>query len=121
MRKTQMTKSALVLAGVLAFGAGIAAKAADYVILDSNAAGIEPGLVIADSADITVPEGATLVLISPSGETLAIKGPYSGMVSEAAQSADGSAIDRLITTRERDTKVLGAVRSPMIGGGSVRE
>lgn len=99
-----------------------AASAADYVILDSTAAGIEPGIVVDGGAELTVPTGAQVVLIDPAGETLMVEGPFSGPVSAAAEAAeDGSAIERLTTSRGTDTSVLGAVRSLKIQGGSVSE
>ena len=109
------------LATALATGA---ATAEDYVILDSNAAGIEPGLVVDGTADIAIPEGATVVLIDPSGDTLVVEGPFSGRLAAAAAEGDdsiGDALNRLTTTRGEDTKVLGAVRAPAVEGGSVEE
>lgn len=97
------------------------AAAEDYVILDSDAQGIEPGIVVAAKADIVIPEGATLVVIDPSGETLEIRGPYSGPMRLASSAEGASIMERMTTTRERDTKVLGAVRSVTVDGGSVTE
>ena len=114
---------AMALTAVLALTAG-AAGAEDFVILDSNAAGIEPGLVVDGTADITIPEGATVVLIDPAGDTLGGEGPFTGRLVAAASSGEESlrdALGRLTTTRGEDTKVLGAVRSPAIEGGSVTE
>ncbi len=111
-----------VLAG--AFFATIAggAAAADYVILESDAAGIEPGIVVDGSADIVIPEGAHVVLIDPNGETRVVPGPYAGIVANArGAGGSSSAIDRLTAQRGKDTKVLGAVRGVTVEGGSVTE
>ena len=101
-----------------------AAWAADFVILDSTAAGIEAGIVVDGEAEITIPDGAQIVVIDPAGETRMVDGPFTGRLSAAAERGAeglGTAIDSMTTTRGEDTKVLGAVRSPTIGGGSVTE
>ena len=101
-----------------------AAAATDYVILDSTAAGIEPGIVVDGAADIAIPEGAEIVLIDPAGETLVVTGPFAGNLSNAAaagQEGLGDALERMTSSRGADTTVLGAVRAPKIEGGSVTE
>ena len=114
-------------AAAAAFGAalmGSAASASDYVILDSTAAGIEPGIVVDGMADIAIPEGAQVVLIDPNGETLVVSGPFQGNLVGAASSGEeslGEALEQMTTTRGSDTTVLGAVRAPKIQGGSVTE
>ncbi|MEL7462892.1 MAG: hypothetical protein AAFN79_02430 [Pseudomonadota bacterium] len=110
--------------GVVAGLTASAAAASDYVILDSTAEGIEPGIVVASNADIAIPEGAQIVLIDPAGETLVVEGPFAGAVSSAAATGDtsvGGTLESLTTTRGTDTTVLGAVRAPKIEGGSVTE
>lgn len=110
----------IVVAAAMAAGA-TTASAADYVILESDAAGIEPGIVVAAGADIAVPEGASIVMIDPNGQTVAVEGPYSGPIASAGTAGGASAIERLTTAREQDTKVLGAVRGVTVQGGSVNE
>lgn len=110
--------------GIAAGLMATAAAASDYVILDSTAEGIAPGIVVASNADISIPAGAQIVLIDPSGETLVVDGPFAGAVSSAAASGDTSvtgALESLTATRGSDTTVLGAVRAPKIEGGSVTE
>ena len=98
------------------------ALAADYVILESDAAGIEPGIVVDGAADIVIPEGAQVILIDPQGQTRIVDGPYSGIVANARGAASSkSAIDRLTTQRGKDTRVLGAVRGVAVEGGSITE
>jgi hypothetical protein len=101
-----------------------AAFAADYVILDSTAAGIEPGIVVSGLADITIPDGAQVVLIDPEGATLVIEGPFTGQLVAAATSSNSGltqTLDSLTTSRGDDTTVLGAVRGVPVDGGSVTE
>ena len=95
-----------------------------FVILDSTAAGIEPGIVVDGTADISIPEGAQIVLIDPSGDTLVVDGPFSGNLRSAAAEGDddiADALERMTTSRGSDTTVLGAVRAPKIEGGSITE
>ncbi|MGB0852685.1 MAG: hypothetical protein ACPGVA_16340 [Pikeienuella sp.] len=98
------------------------ANAGEYVVLDSDAAGIEPGLVSAGDATITVPEGATVVLIDPAGETRVVSGPYVGPVEQARTAADDSGVwDRLTARRSQDSTTLGASRAPKFEGGGLTE
>ncbi len=116
------TLKAVLASAVFALAAHGGAAAADYVILESDAAGIEPGIVVDGSADIVIPEGAQVVLIDPNGETRVVAGPYAGIVANArGATGTASAIDRLTTQRGKDTKVLGAVRGVTVDGGSVKE
>lgn len=119
---TRSTLKSVLAGAVFAICAGGVAIASDYVILESDAAGIEPGIVVDGAADIVVPEGAQIVLIDPAGETRVVTGPYAGIVANArGAGGDASAIDRLTTQRGKDTRVLGAVRGVTIEGGSVKE
>ena len=98
------------------------AQAGDYVVLDSDAAGIEPGLVSAGDALITVPDGATVVLIDPAGETRVVSGPYAGPVEQARTSGDADGVwDRLTARRSQDSTTLGASRAPKFEGGALTE
>lgn len=116
------TLKVVLASAVFALVANGGAAAADYVILESDAAGIEPGIVVDGSADIVVPEGAQIVLIDPTGETRVVTGPYAGIIANArGATGSASAIDRLTTQRGKDTKVLGAVRGVTVDGGSVKE
>ena len=106
---------------LIAVGMGGAALAEDYVIVDSDAAGIEPGIVVDGEAQIVVPEGAKVEVLDPNLVTRVISGPFEGTLSAAASSSPaGSTFDRL-GTRGRDTKVLGAVRDIRVQGGEVTE
>lgn len=113
-----------IIAGAAIALSATAAAATDYVILDSTAAGIEPGIVVDGAADIAIPDGAQIVLIDPAGETFVVSGPYAGNLTNAAAAGEqglGDALTQLTNSRESDTTVLGAVRAPKIAGGSVTE
>ena len=113
----------LAAAAILAGGFTAPAVAADYVVLDSDAAGIEIGLVARGGAHINIPEGATVVLIDPAGETRVVPGPFSGPISQAAANGanDAGVFERLTTQRGADTTVLGASRAPKFEGGALKE
>ncbi|MEM7546095.1 MAG: hypothetical protein AAF367_11215 [Pseudomonadota bacterium] len=118
------SRTAATIAGIYTLLSVGMAWAEDYVILDSNAAGIEPGIVVDGTADVSIPAGATLVLIDPQGETRVVEGPFDGPLVAAQARSDDSfseTLDRLTTSRGQDTKVLGAVRGTLIDGGSVTE
>lgn len=115
---------ALVAGAILATLSTTFAIAEDYVILDSNVVGIEPGIVVDGRAAVSIPKGAQLVMIDPLGETRVVEGPFDGPLVTAATRSDDSfsdTLDRLTTSRGKDTKVLGAVRGNLIDGGSITE
>ena len=117
-------RSSIWLAAVFAFAPVLSgsAVAADYVVLDSDAAGIEPGLVATGEAVISIPSGATVVLIDPAGETRVVTGPFSGPVSQAASAGgDSGVLDRLTAGREQERTTLGARRAPKFDGGALKE
>ena len=117
-RFSAIAATALLLAPL---GAGVA-HGSDYVVLDSDVAGIEPGLVSAGNAQITVPEGATVLLIDPEGATRVVSGPFSGPVSEAGTTAQAdSVLNRLTAGRDQERTTLGATRAPKFEGGELKE
>lgn len=98
------------------------AWAADFVILDSDVAAIEPGLVAGGDSIITIPEGGTVVLISPEGETRVVAGPFEGPLSQATTATDGAGLlERLTASRGQEQTTLGAVRAPKFEGGALKE
>lgn len=118
-RKILTTTAAAVIAS---FGLASSAFAADFVILDSDVAGIDAGLVSAGDAIIVVPDGGTVVLIGPEGETRIVAGPYSGALRDAATASnDTGLLERLTAVREQETTTLGVVRAPKFEGGTLKE
>ena len=88
-----------------------AAHASDVVILDSTAATLEAGALVAEETVVSIPSGAAVTVIMPSGDTKIINGPYSGPLGATSEVASAG-IAELTATRGGDTKVLGAVRAP---------
>ncbi|MGB0507693.1 MAG: hypothetical protein ACPGGK_16005 [Pikeienuella sp.] len=94
---------------------------ADFVILESDAAGIDAGLVVNAGANITVPEGATVLVINDEGQTMMVLGPFTGKLGDAGEVASEEMLGRITAARQSETKVLGAVRAPRFEGGSIEE
>ncbi len=95
----------------LAVSAATPTLAADFVVLESNVAGIAPGSVVAESEQIRLDRGARIVMIASDGATRAVAGPYSGPIGRAASNAPG-ALQRLTESQPNDDHVVGAIRAP---------
>ena len=109
-------------ATVLSAALAHSAWAAEFVILDSDVAGIEAGLVSTGDSIITVPEGGTIVLIGPEGETRVVAGPFEGPLKDAATASDDvGLLERLTASRQQEQTTLGAVRAPKFEGGALKE
>lgn len=94
---------------LLAFAAPT--HAGDIIILDSSVSEILAGETVPEQEIISVPAGAALTLITSDGETRILNGPYQGPIG-ATRPSEGTSIIDLTTGREKDTRVLGAVRAP---------
>lgn len=125
MRRTRRVALAAFGGAALAAAAFVGAgQAEDFVILDSSAAGVEPGVVMGPDQQITVPAGAEVVILGPLGETLVVVGPYSGVVGATAAAASGGAaeaLDKITSSRGGEATVLGAVRAPGLEAGAAAE
>ena len=105
------------LTAVALLGAG-AANAADFVVIQSQAAGVTQGEVISDSATMSLQAGETVTLLSASGETIALSGPFEGVPQAQSSGGDGAfatAIANMLQARQKSTASLGAVRSGTVG------
>lgn len=96
---------------LLAVSAAAPSRAADFVVLESNVAGISPGSVVAENAQIRLDRGSRIVMIASDGATRAVAGPYSGPIGRAAANAPG-ALQRLTSSQPRADHVVGAIRAP---------
>ncbi|MEL7462891.1 MAG: hypothetical protein AAFN79_02425 [Pseudomonadota bacterium] len=92
-------------------GFAFATQASDVVILDSTAPALESGALVDEDAEVSIPAGAVVTVILPSGDTKVIDGPYSGALG-ATDAVESAGLAELTTARGGDTKVLGAVRAP---------
>lgn len=111
------------IAFVLAFPAfwivasgGTAQAQGQVYVLESTATSVKVGTSYAMSDRITVPAGASVRVVTPSGKTQMIKGPYSGVAADLAKGQktnDGVVawIKTLMQTGGSHEKTPGATRS----------
>lgn len=101
-------------AGLMVAGGG-SARAQVYV-LESTVATVKVGTAYAMGDRMTIPAGASIRVVMPSGKTQLIKGPYSGSAQELAgghKANDGviAWIKTLVQTGGSNEKTPGATRS----------
>lgn len=117
---THMLSTACVLAlGALlvaSSGSVLAQSQGQIYVLESTATGVKAGTAYAMGDRIAVPAGASVRVVTPSGKTLTIKGPYSGTAAELAQGQkanDGVVawLKNLVQTGGSNEKTPGATRS----------
>lgn len=90
------------------------AAAGELVIVASSAPNFKPGQIIKTDPVIEVPAGTSITVVSQTGKSLTLKGPYSG--SPALSSEDGgdgrvvSSLSNLLLGPGKE-KSLGAVRA----------
>ncbi len=89
----------------------ISDAAAEAVVLSSTVPELPAGHVIATGGTVSLPEGATVTLITQTGETITLTGPHDGVVGPAAGDADTlSTIARLVQGQPEDLSTLGTTR-----------
>lgn len=109
-------------APILGFALAVSALAAtaaraDIIVIGSDAPAIKAGSVLADSATIDVPSGASVTVMLPSGRTERLKGPLKRSVAELAkgEKSDPSLWDSVQRYVQKQGKPsegqIGAVRS----------
>jgi hypothetical protein len=70
---------------LVATSAGLSPARADLHVIESTVAAIRVGSQLADRDSITIPAGAQIRVVLPSGKTQTIKGPYNGTVADLAK------------------------------------
>src|SRR5712671_958098 len=103
--------AALISFALLA-GACVAAKAADLVVIEARRIALRPGQIIDSTRPLVLKEGQHVTLISPTGATIKLDGPY-----EKAPDADQSravpvanALALLVTQRQARVGEVGTTR-----------
>ncbi|HYD32447.1 MAG TPA: DUF4384 domain-containing protein [Azospirillaceae bacterium] len=102
-------------ARVLAFlgmagGAG-GALAADAVVVAATAPGYAAGQVVRDGAVIRLPDGASILFLLASGQTVALKGPYEGALARPSSGPPRPGLDALFEGRGLMEADLGGTRA----------
>ena len=92
------------------------AQASEIVVIESTAPGVEAGVFL-DSADaVSIPAGASILIVEADGSTRTVEGPFDGPLGAAAAPDADSAglmanLGKLISEREEEEQVLGAIRT----------
>jgi hypothetical protein len=89
------------------------ARAADAVLLASTAPGYAPGMAIAASDPLMLPEGASVTLLFRSGQMLRLRGPFEGTLERLQPSAKTSvpALAQMFRLQGVDASVIGGTRT----------
>ncbi len=108
-----MRRLGALAAGIVAAGLWAGPAAAEMVVFEADAEGLESGQKLADGTTVTLDEGETATLISESGETFSLEGPYEGVPggdSGSGAGTTGKALAALMGEREASSDFLGATR-----------
>jgi len=100
----------------LVFGMDTAALASEMVVLSSSYAHFTPGQIINDDDGIALPEGTRLSLITMSGDSLVLEGPFTGTPGKDSPPSDDaydvvSILSKFISSGGIDTTRLAVTRS----------
>lgn len=101
------------LAAVLAAWFWLAPAQAQLVVVETRGASFKVGQSISPQTTVTLKEGERVLLISPEGRSITLRGPFNGPAApQAAASVDpGKALAVLVANRDARTKSVGVVRA----------
>ncbi len=88
-------------------------QAADLVVIVSSDPSIEAGAIVDGSRPISVAANASVILVSSSGKTIKLSGPYNGAPDTSSTSSDSQLVEslsRLITKNARSPTTLAVFR-----------
>ncbi|MEC9345379.1 MAG: hypothetical protein VYB54_04075 [Pseudomonadota bacterium] len=103
-----------VLAGLVSCLAVAAVDAAEIVVIESTAPGIESGSILDSAATVSVPAGSFIVVVEEDGSSRTIDGPWDAPLAAAATDGGGglvASLGKLVAERETEHQVLGAIRA----------
>ena len=99
----------------LALACSSSLAAAEIVIIESTAPGLDAGSMIGADEIVTVPEGAWIVIVEPDGSSRTIEGPYEAAIGAAGAITGGgdliAGLSKLVAERENEQQILGALRA----------
>jgi len=90
------------------------AAAADLVVVESRGADLKPGQAVDATKPLTLKEGQQVILISPAGKTIKLRGPWDRPpLGDAADTSPdvAAALNALITQKLARSDKVGVVRS----------
>ena len=110
------------LSGILLMTAAFSAQARQLVVIASGAPSLKPGQVVESGAAIEIPAGASVTLVTETGKTVILKGPFSGPAKAGGpgdgQGGGNSGGDKLIASLSgllsgsgKETGSLGTMRA----------
>jgi hypothetical protein len=116
--------SAIAVALIVGLSA-FAARADDYVVVESSAPGIKVGTEMSASAGLTVPDKARVVLLRADGQMVTVNGPFKGVTVSTPSGASDSRLYVAITTlvrsgQQEDNVRVAAVRATDTGWRSTQ-
>ena len=108
--------------GILLMTWAFSAQAQQLVVIASGAPSLKPGQVVKSGAAIEIPAGASVTLVSETGKTVILKGPFSGPAKAGGQGGgqgDGkgegekliASLSGLLSGSGRETGSLGTMRA----------
>ncbi len=104
--------------GILLMTAAFSAQAQQLVVIASGAPSLKPGQVVKSGTAIEIPAGASVTLVSETGKTVTLKGPFSGPAKAGGQGGGKGGGDKLIASLSgllsgsgKETGSLGAMRA----------
>jgi hypothetical protein len=120
---TDRTIRTLLAATVLAVAAA-PALAVDYVVVESNAPGLDAGTPVASDKPLDIADKARVVLMSATGQMVTITGPFKGPPPAAKGSAGSAQDDALKIVSSlvagHQENQLGAVRDVVWRAGAIK-
>lgn len=81
---------AFVFAAAVAMLAGLTGAAADIYVMESSVPGMRVGARLAANETLTLPAGAYVRAVLPSGKTQTIRGPFSGKVADLTKGVESN-------------------------------
>lgn len=99
---------------VLVLAVAGAGYPAELVVIASDEPSLKAGAVIDGSRPIKIPAGARVALISSTGKTIVLEGPYDGTPDPSRAPAEGDLVEslsRLVTQEEQSSTALAVART----------
>jgi len=96
--------------------------AADAVLLSSTVPGYVPGMVVASTEPLSLPDGASATFLFQSGEMLRLRGPFEGVLDKQRTSPNEFSVARLVDAFRMqgvDASVIGGTRTASPGRARV--
>ncbi|WP_439814336.1 hypothetical protein [Zavarzinia sp. CC-PAN008] len=114
MKRLSFALAAAMLGSALGFAGAGSALAEEAIVIESSVDGIKDGQLVPDGGTIEVPAGKTVTLITNSGQTVTLAGPYSGKVEGSGGGGGENQVVAVLSglfQRGQEGGQLGATRS----------